>query len=308
VPDRRIPPDAVVRFPVHTLWREYQLEAIAAFTALGVLVLLVAGLLVERRRRRRAELEARQRLIETAHLSRSSALGELSASIAHQLNQSLGAISNNLEAARLYLAAKPPAFGATHEALAAATEDNWRAAEVIRRLQSLFRQTPLEIAEVSLNALVRDTIDLLDAEARGRHVTIRDELPPHAPTVAADAIHLQQVLLNLLLNAMDAVTSREAADRLVIVRAEAAPAAVRLSVSDSGSGIPPDAIDRVFEPFYTTKPNGTGIGLSVSRTIIEAHGGHLSAENRPGGGATLAFTVPRWSAPRRMRHAAAAAH
>jgi signal transduction histidine kinase len=291
-PDR-LPPGSEFRSRPESLWDAYQWYLSVAALALVVQAALIAGFLRERRRRAGAELDARRHLAEVAHLNRSAAVGVLSASLGHELNQPLGAMLSNAEAAELLLNANPPDIEKVKAILADIRRDDQRAADVIGRLRALIRKGDPEPQRIDVNDVVRVITDILGAEAASRGVILNANLDLHPLPARADPIHLQQVVLNLALNGMDAMLNRPAGQRrMTVTTALADPATIRVSVSDSGTGIAPDKLKSIFEPFFTTKRQGMGLGLSIARTIIEQSGGRIWAENHPNGGATLTFTLP----------------
>jgi PAS domain S-box-containing protein len=243
--------------------------------------------------RKRAELDAHDLRRELAHLSRVAALGELTASLAHEINQPLTAILSNAQAAQRLLAAVPPDLDEVREILRDIAEEDKRAVAVIRRLRGLLKREEPERTRLQLNAVVQQVVQLVTHDAAMREVSLSVHLEPSLPPVMGDRVQLQQVLLNLMLNGLDAVRDLAPEDRKLDVRTQMKDArTVEVAVRDSGTGIPKDAFARIFQPFYTTKPDGLGMGLSISRSIIEAHGGQISAANSPEGGATFCFTLP----------------
>jgi PAS domain S-box-containing protein len=242
---------------------------------------------------KRAEAELLRQRTELAHIARVSTMGELAASVAHELNQPLGAILANAEAAELFLEQDPPALDELHAILAAIRKDDERAAEVIRRMRALLRKHELERQPLDLNALVQDVLQLIGGDAALRGISLATDLFPALPKISGDRVHLQQVLLNLILNGMDAMADQPRDRWRLSVRTRlGAHGQVELAVIDSGHGIEPDRLPRLFEPFYTSKPNGMGMGLSIARTIIEAHRGRIWAENNASGGAVFRITLP----------------
>ncbi len=238
--------------------------------------------------RKRAE-EANRKL---AHASRLAAMGELTASIAHEINQPLGAILANAEAAELLLEAGPGRLDDVRRILADIRKDDLRASEVIRRMRELLRNPSLERQPLDLNEVAADVLQLLGADAARRGVAMETDLAPALPAVHGNTASLQQVLLNLLLNGMEAMADTPASRRRLALRTAPHATGVEVAVTDSGRGLDPGTLPRLFESFFTTKKDGMGLGLSIARSIVEAHGGRIWAESRPAGGATFRFTLP----------------
>jgi signal transduction histidine kinase len=240
---------------------------------------------------RRAELEAQRSRQDLAHALRVSTIGELTTSLAHELNQPLAAILANAQAGRRMLSGQANP-GELREILEDVIEDGKRAGEVIQRLRELLRKGETERAPLDLNALVQDVIKLLGNDVMLRGVTLRSELAPGPLTTRGDPVQLRQVLLNLVINALEALADVDG-DRRIVIRTERLTGGLaRASVEDTGPGLrPPDASD-VFKPFYTTKEKGMGMGLSIARSILESHGGAITAWNNPRAGASFAFTLP----------------
>ena len=238
------------------------------------------------RHQARAEIEEQRR--QLSHLARVSMLGQLSGALAHELNQPLAAIASNADAARRLVARKPTDVVELDAILTDIVAANHRAAQVIRRLRAMLnrgetRHQPLDPAE-----LVEDVLDLAHAELITRRVTATAIVAPHLPRVLGDRVQLQQVLLNLVLNACEAMSVCVPPDRRLSLSVTTdAGRNVQFAVRDCGTGIPDILIDRLFEPFVTTKPEGLGLGLSISRTIVAAHGGRLWAQNNIDRGATV---------------------
>lgn len=242
---------------------------------------------------KRAEAELLRQRAELAHVSRVSTMGELAASVAHELNQPLGAILANAEAAELFLQHNPPALSELRATLADIRKDDERASEVIRRMRALLRKHELDLQPIEINSLVEEVLQLVSGEAALRQVVLAADLQPFRPKISGDRVHLQQVLLNLILNGMDAMNGQPTGRRQISVRSRVDDdGLVELAVEDSGHGIEPDKMPRLFEPFYTTKPNGMGMGLSIARTIIKAHNGRIWAENNPAGGSIFRIMLP----------------
>ncbi|WP_438005011.1 ATP-binding protein [Sorangium sp. So ce321] len=234
-------------------------------------------------------------LAELAHLNQVSALSELASSIGHELNQPLAAILSNAQAALRLLTHIPPDIAEARAALEDIVADDRRAGKVIQRMRAALREGAVSVAAQDVDELVREVVRLVSGAARLAGATVRAELAPGLPRVRGDGIRLQQVILNLLVNALDAVSRCPPDARLVVVRTRLADGGrVELSVADSGEGFPPEDFERIFEPFFTTKAQALGVGLAISRAIVEAHGGRLWAECSPGEGATLRCALPVW--------------
>ena len=239
--------------------------------------------------RKRAE-KANEQL---AHASRLAMVGELTASIAHEINQPLGAILSNADAAGMLLDANPQNLPEIKQILADIRKDDVRASEVIVHIRALLRKRQLEMHSLDTNQVAETALRLVQAEARQRNVKIELIFTKQLPPIQGDRIYLQQLFLNLILNAMDAMADTPKEQRrLRICTSVHESGGVKVSVSDTGRGIPVDRFLRLFESFYTTKPEGMGLGLSISRAIIEAHRGRIWAENNEGGGATFHFVLP----------------
>jgi two-component system, LuxR family, sensor kinase FixL len=238
--------------------------------------------------RKRAEAEAQQQRLEVAHLSRVAVLGELSGALAHELNQPLTAILANARAAQRLLRGTSPDLDELRSILEDIAEDDQRAGQVIERLRAFLRKGDMQPGRLNLNEVVAEVLGLVHSDLIQRGVTVDARLAEVLPPVFADRVQLQQVLLNLLLNACDAMAAgRGDEKRVTIVTAETETGGVELSVADQGTGIPPDEMDRVFQPFVTTKPHGLGLGLAICRSIVTAHGGKLWADNNAERGATF---------------------
>jgi len=253
----------------------------------------IARIAIERRLSEEALSKVRS---ELAHVARAQSLGVLTASIAHEVNQPLTAVVNNANACLGLLPDSAPHLQEVRNALAEIVEDADRASTVIARVRKLVSKAPYARTPLKLGDVVADVLVLARHEFAARHVTILTELAEDVPPVTADRVQLQQVLLNLVVNGMDAMNATEESKRALIIQGhpeirDGERVAV-LTVRDAGSGIKLDEMDRLFEAFYTTKPQGMGMGLAISRSIIEAHGGRLWAEPNQGPGATFLFSLP----------------
>ena len=253
---------------------------------------LITDLLLERARRRRGETDLRRNREQLAHVTRISTMGELAASLAHELNQPLTAILSNAQAAHRFLNAKPADLKEVQEILEDIVSDNNRAGEVIRRMRALVKKEELEFAPIHIASVIGEVVQLLHSDEILHNIHVELDCQDGLPNVRGNRVQLQQVILNLLMNAFDAMKDAPAAERKVVVRAQAKDAGiVEISVRDRGTGLTGDSLSKIFQPFYTTKREGLGMGLPISRSILEAHGGRLWAENNADRGATFHFTV-----------------
>jgi C4-dicarboxylate-specific signal transduction histidine kinase len=290
-----LPPGSEIRFQQSTAWEQYQWQIILIAAALLVQSLLIAALLSQRRRRQLAEAETRQRAHELARMNRRAVASELSATIAHELSQPLTAILSNAEAAHDLLGKKNLDQEKIREIVSDIIEEDVRASELIGRVRKLLRRDESKLESVDLNELVESALRLMHGEVVKRNINVETALAVDLPAIAGDPVQLQQVLLNLFINAMDAVGSKTPPRRLISISTRANGRYVEVDVTDSGSGIAADVQKRVFEPFFTTKEQGLGLGLSICSTIVKAHKGKLSVENNDHGGATAVLSIP--SAP-----------
>jgi signal transduction histidine kinase/ABC-type uncharacterized transport system substrate-binding protein len=292
ISERLLPSGSHVDFRVPTIWEQYRWQIVLACAIVLLQAALISLLLHERRRRQFAEVQSRQRMSELAHTNRYSIAGELTASIAHEINQPLGSILANAETAQVMLGSPAPDLIELGEIIADIRRDDQRASEVILRLRSLLKKTPFELRDFNLNDLVSETVELLSGLAIARGVRVDHFLTTVPLPVNADRVQLQQVIVNLMINAMDAMADMPRPDRAMSVQTARIDQFAQITVSDAGPGIPPDKRKQIFEPFVSTKPQGMGMGLSIARTIVEAHHGQLSAENHPGGGAAFDVRLP----------------
>jgi signal transduction histidine kinase len=243
--------------------------------------------------RKRAE-EQRERLeADLAHINRVSMMGELATSIAHEVNQPLSGIVSNGSACLRWLAGDAPNVEEVREAVRDMVRDGKRAGEVIARIRALTRKTASAAEKLDLNDTVREVLALVEAEAKRQRVVIRTQFAEDLSPVAGDRVQLQQVVLNLLMNGIEAMSGvDERARELMITTRNTDTDQVQVTVEDSGIGLDPNTMARIFEPFYTTKSGGMGMGLSISRSILEKHGGWLWATAHEGPGTTFQFTLP----------------
>lgn len=290
----RLPANCVIRYHPHSVWEQHRALIVFVGVVLLAQAITIAALLVQRRQRRRAELEIQRKQMELMHVARVSTVGQLASALTHELNQPLGAILRNAEAAEIFLQNDQPNLEEIRAILADIRRDDKRAGDVIDRMRTLFKRRSLTSGRLDLRSLVEDTVALVRADAKARQIQLSAQISPQLPAVQGDRVHLQQVLLNLILNGMDAMDAVPKDRRLLVVRVgETGEGTLQIAVSDCGTGIAPDAAGHIFEPFFTTKPDGMGMGLAISRTIIEAHGGNIRMEGNPLKGTTFTFTLPR---------------
>ena len=253
---------------------------------------LVLAAVVDITARKRDETEMLRVQAELAHAGRMSTMAQLATGLAHELNQPLGAILRNAEAAELLLARSPPDLEEVRAILADICRDDHRAGEVIDHMRALLKRRGLERVKLDVAELIDEVLVLVQPDAASRQVRLGVEVPKALPPVRGDRVHLQQVLLNLILNGMDAMAEVPAERRRLVVRARQADAGtVEVAIADAGPGVAAAKLARLFEPFFTTKPDGLGLGLPISATIVGAHGGRIWADSGPAG-ATFYFTVP----------------
>jgi C4-dicarboxylate-specific signal transduction histidine kinase len=250
------------------------------------------GVAIDITERKLAEIQAEQDRAALYHMTRVSLLGQLSASIAHQLNQPLASILGNAEAAQKMLEREPVDVPELREICADIVAEDHRAAQVIRRLGVLFKRGDPLFEPLDFNELVRDTIEFTRSIITTRHVNVVTNFAPSLPPVSGDRVQLQQLLLNLIVNASDAMSDLPEHERVLTIATSRRADAVSLCVKDRGPGVAPTAMDKLFEPFWSTKPGGMGMGLAVCRSIAEAHRGSLTVMDAPGGGAEFCMLLP----------------
>jgi PAS domain S-box-containing protein len=242
---------------------------------------------------RRAEEQLRQAHADLARVTRMAALGELAAAIAHEVNQPLGAVVANASASLRWLAGQPPNLEESREAIERTVREATRASDVIVRIRALLQKGPPQMERLDVNAVIREVLSLAGNEILRGGVAVQTELDPDVPNVLGDRVQLQQVLLNLILNGIDAMSTMTNRSRQLLIKSAKHPQGVLIQIQDSGAGVDPEQADHIFEPFFTTKPQGIGMGLSVVRSIVEAHGGLLWFTSESSHGAVFQFTLPK---------------
>ena len=290
--ERRLPSDCEIRFKDVPIWHRYWWQIALTLAIVAAQATLIAALLSQRRRRRLAEQAEQAHRASLAHASRLAVAGELTGAIAHEINQPLGAILSNADAGDLLLDSGVDRRNELRAILADIRRDDLRASEVIQRLRDLLGKQKFERKELDLNDVVNDLESILRAEARRRGVGLEIRPAPETLAIMGDRVQIQQVLINLVLNAMDAVVELPEARRTVVVSVAKGAGGAVLAVRDRGRGIAPEHRAKLFESFFSTKPSGMGLGLSITRTIVEAHGGRIRAESGPEDGTVFQVELP----------------
>ena len=293
ITENRLPPNSVVQYRSPTPWQEHRLTILGTAGVLTVQTLLIIGLLHQRRARRRAESDSRRSLALAAATSRRETMSALTNSIAHELGQPLSSMMHNATALQLMVAANRATPDMIGEILADIRTQGIHATQVIDRHRTMLRTRQLDKAPIELQAVINESLALVAHDLKARQVEATLELPEDPCIISGDHVLLQQVLVNLLINAMDAMVETPPARRHVTIEADSKLDDVEISVRDTGPGVPADVADTLFRPFVTTKSHGMGMGLTIAQTIIHAHGGTIEARNNPEGGATFAVTLRR---------------
>jgi two-component system sensor kinase FixL len=311
-----LPANSVVLYRDASFWARYRWHVIAALAIIIAQTVLILALLFHRRQRglaerarERAQAEVLQKRAELAHVSRVAVLGELSGTLAHEVNQPLTAILGNAAAAIRFFDAPEPNLAEVRAALADIRDDTRRAGEIVRRLHGMLKHDMPEFTEVDLNEMIRSVDHIVHSDAILHDVTVELDLAPGVLPARGDNVQLQQVILNLMVNAFAAMGDGREPDRepdrelhrepdrdarrlIVRTRPIEGEANVQIQVQDSGTGIPEGELERIFEPFITSKRDGLGMGLSLCRSIVERHGGRIWAANNPQRGATFSIVLP----------------
>jgi signal transduction histidine kinase len=301
ISEARLPADSIVQFRQGSIWQQHRLEIMGALAIVILQAALIAGLMFERQARKRAAVVAGKAKMESdfyrenlAHLARVHTVGKMSTAIAHEVNQPLVAIKNYAVAARGRLMRTGGlSLAKVQELLDKIEEQASRAGDVLQSLRAMVRKHEPEAAETELGELIADTLKLMEMEGRNANIRIEAAISPELPPVLVDGIQIQQVVLNLARNAIEAIEEAGISSgviKVAVIGTEKNEVAV--SVSDCGPGIAPEDAKHIFDPFHSTKRGGLGVGLSISRAIIEAHGGRMSLAPNQGGGCVFQFTLP----------------
>jgi signal transduction histidine kinase len=287
-----LPPGSEVLFREPSAWQKYRMEISAGAAVLLLQAGFIFWLILEHRRRQTAELAARDAISELTQMNRLAAAGELSASIAHEINQPLAAISAQASAGLNWLKRKTPDIEEARTALTKIASQSYRASDIINNLRAMFKRDTQEKRLVDLNKVILSVLDFVGVELRMHGIEARTQLENDLPTVIGIEVQLQQVVLNLVMNAKDALRSAPSRRDLLLKSEQSEPGWVQVSIEDSGAGISPSDLQTVFRPMFTTKSHGMGLGLSICRSIVEAHRGRIWVVSSSESGTTFRFSLP----------------
>jgi len=307
IPESRLPPGSIVRFRAPSLWSAYRSTVLSAMGVLAIQSLLIIGLLYQRRARRRAELESRNHLALAADASRRLTMSALTSSIAHELGQPLSSMIHNAQAGRMMINADRSTPDAIGEILSDIETEGVQATQIIDRHRTMLRGRQLDKKPIDLHVVIHESLALVAHEMGTRQIEATVNLSSRPCIITGDEVLLQQVIVNLLINAMDAMAETPPTRRRVTISTEVRAADVGVSVRDAGTGLPAEIDGALFTPFVTTKAHGLGIGLTIAQTIVDAHRGTIDARNNPEGGATFSVTLPRAETPELVSQATGAA-
>ena len=298
IPESRLPAGSVVQYRSPSLWQEYRGTVLSAVGVLAVQSLLIVGLLHQRRARQRAEIESRRNLALAADANRRQTMSALTSTIAHELGQPLSSMIHNAQAGRMMITVNRATPDTLGEILSDIENEGVQASQIIDRHRAMLRSHQLDKKPIDLHAVIQESLALVAHDMTAHQIEATVNLSSNPCIITGDQVLLQQVLVNLLMNAMDAMADTPPARRRVTISTEVRAADVEVSVRDTGPGLPEQIKGTLFTPFVTTKAHGLGIGLTITRTIVEAHGGTIDAHNNPEGGATFTLTLRRSETPR----------
>ena len=298
IAESRLPAGSVVRYRPPSLWREYRATVLSAVGVLAVQSLLIVGLLYQRRARRSAESENRRNLMLAADASRRQTMSALTSSIAHEIGQPLSAMIHNAQAGRMMINADRATPATMGEILSDIESEAVQATQIIDRHRTMLRSHQLDKKPIDLHAVIDGSLALVAHDLGARQIEATVNLSSNSCIISGDQVLLQQVLVNLVVNAMDAMAETPPARRRVTISTEVRGADVEVSVRDTGTGLPAEISGTLFTPFVTTKAHGLGIGLTITRMIVDAHDGKIDAHNNPEGGARFTVTLPLSETPK----------
>ncbi len=293
IPESRLPPDSLVFYRGPSLWSEYRTVVLIGGGALAIQALLIVGLLLERRARQRAELDSRRSLVIAADASRRETMSALTSSMAHDLAQPLSSMIFNAQALREMAAANRATPDTIAEILSDIQTEGVHATQIIDRHRTMLRSRQLQKKPIDLNAVINDSLALVAHDMAARQIEVIADLTATPCVISGDSVLLEQVLVNLVVNAMEAMAETPPSRRQVAISSKCTATEVEVAVRDTGPGLRADMVSKLFTPFVTTKSHGLGVGLTIARRIVEAHGGTIAAHNNPEGGATFTVTLRR---------------
>jgi signal transduction histidine kinase len=292
IPESRLPPGSLVQFRGPTLWDEHWGWVLATVAALLLQSLLITWFIYEWRARRRAEIESRRNLALAADADRRQTISALASSIGHELAQPLSSIAFNAAALKRLVSSGEQETQPTVEALSEIQSEASLARQIIDRHRAMLRSRELQKRPIDLHGVIHESLALVAHDLKARHVETKLHLSTAACVVNGDPVLLEQVVVNLVRNAIDALAEAAPARRRITLRSRVGEANVEISVSDTGTGLPAEVADTLFAPFVSTKPDGLGIGLAIAQRIVDAHAGTIQAAQNPGGGATFTIMLP----------------
>jgi signal transduction histidine kinase len=292
IAESRLPAGSVVRYRGPTLWHEYRRQVLGAFGLLTMQLFLIVALLYQRRARQRAEVDSRRHLALAADANRRQTMSALTSSIGHELSQPLTSTLNNSQALQRLVRADRATPDAIAEILAEIHTESVRATQIIGRHRTMLQSHTVDRKPIDIHAVINESLALIAHDMTVRGVAVDVSLPADPCVVSGDQVLLQQVLVNLVMNAMDAMAEIPPIHRRLTITSGVRAGEVAISVRDRGIGLPTPIDETLFAPFVTTKPNGVGIGLTIVRTIVDTHGGAITAHNNPDGGATFTVRLP----------------
>jgi signal transduction histidine kinase len=288
-----LPSGSVVRYRAPSLWREYRGAVLTAAGVLLIQTLLIVGLLYQRRARHQAEMQSRMNLALAADASRRQTMSALTGSIAHELGQPLSAVMHNAQALQMMVTANRATSDTIGQILSDIQAQGVRATQIVDRHRTMLRSRQMQKQPLDMHEVVEESLALVAHDMRAHQIELNLNMSSNPCVINGDQVLLQQVVVNLLMNAIDAMADTPLAQRRIRIRCDIRKTEVDISVRDTGKGLPADAMGTLFKPFVTTKSHGLGIGLTIVRTIIDAHGGTIDARNNSDGGATFTVTLPR---------------